>query len=58
MNMRDYDTGKIIWRSADWDTNEMFTKEIIEVIPKEILKCQIVSREIVFSCVESVEKFR
>lgn len=28
MNMRDATTGRLMWRSSDWDIGEMFTREI------------------------------
>jgi retinal rod rhodopsin-sensitive cGMP 3',5'-cyclic phosphodiesterase subunit delta len=58
MNMRDAATGRLMWRSSDWDINEMFTKEIFEEIPKEILNCRVVSREIVFTSAEEMNNFR
>lgn len=81
MNMRDANTGRLMWRSADWDVDEMFTREIrgqyscrfrvsswliyldylsinTEDIPKGILSCRVVSREIVFSSQIELESFR
>ncbi len=58
MSMRDGETGRLIWRSADWDVNEMFTREISEDIPREILKCRVVAREIVFTSEEEMDNFR
>lgn len=77
MNMRDASTGRLVWRSTDWDADVMFTREIRgkftgiltfnyslikefskEEIPKDILKCRAVSREIVFSSVEEMKGFR
>eukprot|EP00736_Rhodelphis_marinus_P008851 Rmarinus@m.8153 len=54
MTMRDAATGKIMWETQDWD----LSKENVARIPAEILKCQEVSREIVFSSAELIEKFR
>ncbi len=28
MNMRDAENGRLIWRSSDWDIEEMFGREI------------------------------
>jgi retinal rod rhodopsin-sensitive cGMP 3',5'-cyclic phosphodiesterase subunit delta len=58
MSMRDADNGRLIWRSADWDPEVMFQKEIAEEIPKDILKCRVVSREITFSSEEAMTDFR
>jgi retinal rod rhodopsin-sensitive cGMP 3',5'-cyclic phosphodiesterase subunit delta len=57
MNMRDAHSGRLMWRACDWE-EDMFTKEIREEIPKDILRCRAVSREITFSSVEMVEDFR
>ncbi|KAK7573923.1 hypothetical protein V9T40_011114 [Parthenolecanium corni] len=56
MNIRDAETGSILWQS-----NEDLSfpdKEHEARVPKEILKCKAVSREINFSSVEPMEKLR
>lgn len=56
MNIRDAETGKILWQS-----NEDLSfpdKEHEARVPKNILKCKAVSREINFSSVEPMEKLR
>ncbi|KDR11087.1 Retinal rod rhodopsin-sensitive cGMP 3',5'-cyclic phosphodiesterase subunit delta [Zootermopsis nevadensis] len=56
MNLRDADTGKILWQ-----LNEDLSVPEIEHearVPKRVLKCRAVSREINFSSVEPMEKFR
>ncbi|KAI5637159.1 GMP-PDE, delta subunit domain-containing protein [Phthorimaea operculella] len=56
MNLRDADTGKILWQH-----NEDMSSPDVEHearVPKRILKCRVVSREMNFSSVESMEKFR
>lgn len=58
MNMRDATNGRLMWRSADWDVAEMFTREISEEIPRDILQCRAVSREIVFSSAVEMNNFR
>lgn len=58
MSMRDADTGRLVWRSSDWDAKEMFERELREEIPKEILQCRVVSREIVFVSEEEMHNFR
>lgn len=57
MSMRDATTGRLVWRSAHWD-DQMFEKEISEDIPKEILRCRVVSREIIFTSAEEMNNFR
>lgn len=57
MNMRDGDTGTMLWESSDWG-RDTFQTEITERVPKEILKCKVVSREINFSSVQKINKFR
>lgn len=58
MNMRDAQTGRLMWRSAKWDSGTMFTREIDEEIPSEILTCRCVSREVIFSSAEEMNNFR
>ncbi|KAJ2950775.1 hypothetical protein O0L34_g9040 [Tuta absoluta] len=56
MNLRDADTGKILWQH-----NEDMSCPDVEHearVPKRILKCRVVSREMNFSSIESMEKFR
>ena len=57
MNMRDGSSGRLLWESKDWG-GDIFEKEITERVPKEILKCNAISREINFSSVQKVNKFR
>eukprot|EP00741_Cyanophora_paradoxa_P003434 tig00000704_g3337.t1 len=57
MNMRDAETGRILWETQDWDA-QTFRQEIIAEIPREILKCNAVSREINFSSKQKMSKFR
>lgn len=56
MNLRDADSGKILWQSSD--DLSMPGVEHEARVPKKILKCRAVSREINFSSKESMEKFR
>lgn len=56
INLRDADTGKILWQG-----NEDLSVPDIEHeahVPKKILKCRAVSREINFSTTEPMNKFR
>jgi len=56
MNLRDADTGKILWQgNQDLSLPEV---EHEAKVPKKILKCRAVSREINFSSVEAMKKFR
>mmetsp|Transcript_10480 Transcript_10480/g.16393 ORF Transcript_10480/g.16393 Transcript_10480/m.16393 type:complete len:159 (-) Transcript_10480:159-635(-) len=58
MNMSDARKGKILWESpGDWP--ERFFKEELDAhIPKDILQCKEVSREINFSSAEKMEDFK
>ncbi|KAM3968371.1 prenyl-binding protein [Aphomia sociella] len=56
MNLRDADTGKILWQH-----NEDMSSPDVEHearVPKRILKCRVVSREMNFSSIESMDRFR
>lgn len=57
MNMRDAASGSLIWRSSRFG-DDMFEREMEERIPKSILKCRAVAREIVFSSRETLNNFR
>ncbi|KAI6179030.1 Phosphodiesterase delta-like protein [Aphelenchoides besseyi] len=56
MNLRDAETGKVLWQSTD----DMATPGKVHEarIPKTILKCKAVSREINFTSDKQIEKFR
>ncbi|XP_076066641.1 retinal rod rhodopsin-sensitive cGMP 3',5'-cyclic phosphodiesterase subunit delta-like [Oratosquilla oratoria] len=56
MNLRDADTGKVLWQSTDDFTVPQIEHEAR--VPRKILKCKSVSREISFSSVQPMEKFR
>ncbi|KAI1728565.1 GMP-PDE, delta subunit domain-containing protein [Ditylenchus destructor] len=56
MNLRDAETGKILWQSTSDMANPNIEHEAR--IPKAILKCKAVSREINFTSDEQIEKFR
>jgi len=56
MNLRDASTGKVLWESMK---DFSLTGIVHEArVPKRILKCKAVSREINFSSMEHMEKFR
>ncbi|XP_070562009.1 retinal rod rhodopsin-sensitive cGMP 3',5'-cyclic phosphodiesterase subunit delta-like [Ptychodera flava] len=56
MNLRDAENGKILWQSNE-DLSIPETEHEARV-PKKILKCKSVSREINFSSIEQMDKFR
>jgi len=56
MNLRDADSGKVLWQGAE-DLSVPGIEHEARV-PKKILKCRAVSREINFSSVEQMEKFK
>ncbi|XP_071945605.1 retinal rod rhodopsin-sensitive cGMP 3',5'-cyclic phosphodiesterase subunit delta-like [Antedon mediterranea] len=56
MNLRDADTGKVLWQgNEDLSVPE---KEHEARVPKKLLRCRAVSREINFSSKEQMQKFR
>jgi len=56
MNLRDADTGKILWQgNQDLSLGDV---EHEARVPKKILKCRAVSREINFSSIEPIGRFR
>jgi retinal rod rhodopsin-sensitive cGMP 3',5'-cyclic phosphodiesterase subunit delta len=57
MIMRDADSGEKIWETDDWG-EERYAEETRADIPKEILDLKAVSREIKFSSVKKIDKFR
>lgn len=56
MNLRDAETGKILWQGTE-DLSLPGVEHEARV-PKKILKCKAVSRELNFSSSEQMEKFR
>ncbi|KAF1794884.1 Immunoglobulin E-set [Phytophthora cactorum] len=57
MNMRCADTGRLMWQSDAWG-EDIYRVEQKARLPVDILKCSAVSREINFSSVEEISKFR
>lgn len=55
MNMRDASTGAILWEHHDWDCT---SEETEAHIPRSILTCRQVSREINFSSQEQMSSLR
>ena len=58
MNMRDGISGSMIWNQDHFEERDMFTNEMVERVPRSILSCRVVSREIVFRSVEPLSNFR
>ena len=56
MNLRDADTGRILWQSNE-DLSNPETEHEARV-PKKILKSRAVSRELNFSSSEKLEQFK
>jgi hypothetical protein len=56
MNLRDAETGKVLWQSTDDMADPTQIHEAR--IPKAVLKCKAVSREINFTSEKQIEKFR
>eukprot|EP00668_Euglena_longa_P011439 GGOE01013843.1.p1 GENE.GGOE01013843.1~~GGOE01013843.1.p1 ORF type:complete len:148 (-),score=54.27 GGOE01013843.1:231-674(-) len=58
MSMADAYSGQQLWQSEDWAKHDIWDKELMARIPKEILTCRAVSRDINFSSKHQLEKFR
>ncbi|TPP63284.1 Retinal rod rhodopsin-sensitive cgmp 3-cyclic phosphodiesterase subunit delta [Fasciola gigantica] len=67
MNLRDSESGKILWQSNNDFSVPGIEHEgtqcqpfilLLAMVPKRILKCKAVSREINFSSSEALKKFR
>ncbi|XP_063677997.1 retinal rod rhodopsin-sensitive cGMP 3',5'-cyclic phosphodiesterase subunit delta-like [Bolinopsis microptera] len=56
MNLRDAESGKVLWQGDDDLT--LSSKEHEARVPKKILKCRSVSREINFSSEQEMKRFR
>lgn len=56
MNLRDAESGKVLWQGTE-DLSVPGVEHEARV-PKKILKCRAVSREINFSSAEQMDKFR
>ncbi|CAJ0587059.1 unnamed protein product, partial [Mesorhabditis spiculigera] len=56
MNLRDAESGKILWQSSEDMADP--THEHEAHVPQSILKCRTVSREINFTSAEKIDKFR
>ena len=57
MNMRNADTGDIVWEVKDWG-EDRYSEETDARIPKEILDMKAVTREISFTSKEEMKDFR
>ncbi|TKC50821.1 hypothetical protein EI555_020421 [Monodon monoceros] len=56
MNLQDAETGKILWQGTEDLSGPGVEHEAR--VPKKILECKAVSRELNFSSAEQMEKFR
>ena len=57
MNMRDAATGKILWeQSKGW--GDMYDREILARVPRRLLDCRAVSREVNFTSEFKMKDFR
>lgn len=57
MNMRNAANGELMWESGKWDS-EMLATPLEAHVPKAILSCRAISREINFTADEELENFR
>lgn len=59
MNMRDGDSNTLLWESEAFKDNpDVYTNEMAIDVPKEILGCRVVSRELKFSSDSEIEDFK
>jgi retinal rod rhodopsin-sensitive cGMP 3',5'-cyclic phosphodiesterase subunit delta len=56
MNIRNADTGSIVWESRNWSS--AFTSEMKVQVPASILSLRAVSREMNFTSEEEINNFR
>lgn len=52
IKMKDFGTGEVLWKHDNWDFNSLVEAHV----PKSILDCKAVSREIYFSSVSEISK--
>ena len=57
MNMRNAQNGRVLWESGTWG-REMFEQEMDAHVPRAILSCKAVSREINFTSASEMKAFR
>eukprot|EP00003_Mantamonas_plastica_P020758 TRINITY_DN3345_c0_g1_i3.p1 TRINITY_DN3345_c0_g1~~TRINITY_DN3345_c0_g1_i3.p1 ORF type:complete len:191 (-),score=36.32 TRINITY_DN3345_c0_g1_i3:5-493(-) len=57
MNLKDADTGELLWKS-DWESEDVFSNELEAHVPASIVECRAVSRELDFSSAEMINSFR
>eukprot|EP00930_Biecheleria_cincta_P093251 TRINITY_DN83489_c0_g1_i1.p1 TRINITY_DN83489_c0_g1~~TRINITY_DN83489_c0_g1_i1.p1 ORF type:complete len:149 (-),score=35.16 TRINITY_DN83489_c0_g1_i1:96-542(-) len=55
MNMRDASTGEVLWEVGDWNCD---ADELEAQVPRDILRCRQVSRELNFSSVEVMHSLK
>jgi retinal rod rhodopsin-sensitive cGMP 3',5'-cyclic phosphodiesterase subunit delta len=56
LNLRDAESGKVLWQSTEDFSDSARVHEA--KIPKSVLKCKAVSREINFTSEKQIDKFR
>eukprot|EP00903_Cladosiphon_okamuranus_P016941 g15616.t1 len=57
MDMRDADTSRLMWESGAWG-KDMYRHELKATVPRQILGCSAVSREINFTSKQEIRCFR
>jgi retinal rod rhodopsin-sensitive cGMP 3',5'-cyclic phosphodiesterase subunit delta len=58
MNMTNFESGEIIWKSETGQNFHDSESEIKARIPKKILQCKAVARELNFSSIEPIQRLR
>eukprot|EP00904_Undaria_pinnatifida_P002358 jgi/Undpi1/12122/HiC_scaffold_5.g01798.m1 len=57
MDMRDAETATLMWESEEWG-KDMYEHELKATVPREILECSAVSREINFTSKQEIRNFQ
>ena len=57
MNMRDAHSGKVLWKQ-DKGWQDMYEREILARVPRKLLECRAVSREVNFTSEQEMRDFR
>lgn len=58
MNMRDGQTGELLWESSAMIGPVYNENELTENISKDVLDCRAISRELAFNSREEINHFR
>jgi len=56
MHMRDAVSGKLLWEQGGW--HDIFRRDMDIHVPSSVLRCKAVSREMNFTSMEAINKFR